>query len=534
MSSSSPPSPLPCFYVSPLANPHRIPKQTFLQVNNEWLGRKTLLDTMTSLIQMPASERKHVAIVIEGKPGSGRTSFAIFAAMHCSTPTTCVHYYNQSVITNKSFPTLSLESPAIPISILWDPKRSSSLSSVTHIVILDEVVDLKHFLDIKLLVQSLETKSRKKESSISKTLYIFIVDHPESRSMSGRMQQLFPYLHLPDPTPDQCYQIAQGKSDSFRSFQTLTTLFAAMETTKFIHHHFHHSLDPTEVYLSCRIVDHEKEVVLQLLRDSWQGKRIAWNDQQVTMQSMDTRNVALHLLENIPLWLHHSTTRTFQEKRKCFLRILHTFTETDKIDFEISKSIFPTSCVHTRTKREMIEFLRIGGVCNQLVVEGGEMPATKFPFEHSKDLEFTKLNTKYSMQQSEKWFMTLLGIRLHQPSLPSLLTVCMQRGPQRMQPPIDSESTDLWNQYLQDHPFLHSFRTQLPLNDVRHLFRFMFMRIGSMSTQSSRLQLSLEEWTRCTIDVFGTSSTLSFSSASTTTTTQKPGRKRKLPFGANV
>ena len=137
--------------------------------------------------------------------------------------------------------------------------------------------------------------------------------------------------------------------------------------------------------------------------------------------------------------------------------------------------------------------IRVAGIANIAVRELQGQPdfQMEFPFYQPRDLGFTKLNTKYSMQQSEKWFLTLVSIQMSVFDIPQFIERCMHH---KVIAPIDSESVDIWNHYLQGHPFLHDKAEVLTLNDIRHLFRFLHMHIGAMTTQSPRLQLPFSVW----------------------------------------
>lgn len=511
-------------YISPAVKPHLVPKKEFLEISR-LLTREELVRTIQCNLQ--DKQRRNAAIVLEGKAGTGRTSLAIHVAVYCSPPNTCVHYFNQSVLCNKQFQSSILESPATPLNFTLRHPTVKPL----HIVILDDIIDLKHFLEIKNLVHKLDaitgscggggnasastakrktaaasltttaTTATQKEEKKKQILYIFIVDHPESRTLSARMQSLLTYFHLDEPTAEQCRSITNWKlgvhgaevKEAAATYTNLSTLFASIRSQK------QHSLTtiPSNWYLSHRVMDHEKEVVFSLLHEVFVERRrraFSLQDQQTRIQNTDVRNVSLHYLENLPAALQTSLPDR-RARRQLYLSTLQLFSDLDFAEFAAASN----------TQREMIKYLRISGALNLSIramitttTTAAAKPRHQLPFASARDLEFTKLNTKYSMQQSEKWFMTLLGVRLGTFSVPNTTAECMQEHAQRLIAPLDSESPEVWAEFLEDHSFLHKKRHLLSLNDFRHLFRFLHMRIGAATSTAERLQLDREDWLRLT------------------------------------
>lgn len=583
-----------CCYLSPIAFPHLLSPRDFLPVN-QILKRKTLLEEVT--FNIANLQRENAAIVIQGKPGSGRTSFAIFAATYCSSSTTCVHYFNQQSLNSKHFNLSIIESPAIPLCCL----QSSQPSSVfTHIVILDDVVDLKHYLEVKTLVQKIDQSSRRKNTSTAtisnterkkKVLYMFIVDHPESRSLSTRMQTLLNYITLDSATESECseiahvhYSIPRGMSNlssPFAYMGNLTTLFAAIRSFHVMQKSSKTSpialLTDLPYCVTHRVAEHEKEVVFDIMKKVFQErKEIKFAKQQSLLQNTDIRNVSLHYLENLPIALDKQSFLPWKGKRTIYLQTLRVFTTGDYTEFKLfqhenassasslstpttfqasgssSSSSYSSSyhssflsgssyslgsgtysginsssssssssycgfgsssssaCLqHHLVQKEMLQYLRLGMVTNLAIrilknhSTLVDAASVLLPWNNARELEFTKMNTKYSMQQSEKWFLTLVSIKLGLFSIPKLLEACFVEHFQGLRAPLDSESSEIWKKYLENHSFFHDKLSMLSFNDFRHLFRFLHMHIGAMTTQSPRLQLSEDIWLQRTDGMLG-------------------------------
>lgn len=526
-------------YISPLAYPYIVPPTEF-RVINDFLGRSLLIEEIASNIA--DATRENAAIVIQGKAGSGRTCFAIHCALFATkTFKTCLHYFNQSTIGSKQLQPSILESPTVPICCQW--KKKDSLETILHVVVLDDIIDLKHYMEVKLLIQRLLVSGKRK-----RILYFFLVDHPESRSLSTRMQQLLKYIDLQQPTPEQCISIANYKLQTsqpnalFGNIGNLTTLFAAIRSIQILQKHGYTSKESVHHLPYCiehRAVEHEKQIVFDLMKRVFiEKKELHFQEQKSLLKNTDIRNVSLHYLENLPTMLASVPTKVLaaKKKRTIYLHTLRMFAKTDYIDFELSNndigsfSSLSTSLTASsshgtcsgaaastsssaassssmggtcssyggtheqiQVQKEMTQYLRVAGIANIAVRELQGQPdfQMEFPFYQPRDLEFTKLNTKYSMQQSEKWFLTLVSIQMSVFDIPQFIERCMHH---KVIAPIDSESVDIWNHYLQGHPFLHDKAEVLTLNDIRHLFRFLHMHIGAMTTQSKRLQLPFSVW----------------------------------------
>ena len=543
--------------MSPPAFPHLLAPETFLPVNSI-LQREAQLLKLQELMRQEWTDNK--AIVIQGKPGSGKTAMAVFAATHCSTANTCVHFFNHQSINSKQFNLSIIESPSVPLCCLQrNPRRSITPASFQHIVILDDIVDLKHHLEIKSLVNKLDQSGRRQPRKTKKVLYLFIVDRPESRVMSARMQSIFQYTVVQSPNEDQCLQVArlhQSHHPSFAHMGNLSTLFAAIRSFKLMMmHRGEQEKEPANLpyCITHRVAEHEKEVVMNVFRRIFVDKQeIRFIDQRALLQNSDVRNVSLHYLENLPLALQDDPRIEWADKHHIYVQSLRVLANSDFTDYELfqhersassnlnstgntattssfsaasgnsgsySSSASPASSSgvpsqnhqHHQVQKEMLQYLRLGATSNIALThlrksEREAEPITCVPWRNARELEFSKLNTKYSMQQSEKWFMTLLSIRLGIFNVAEFIVRCCCSSEDESRAPLESESTEIWRRYLQGHPFFADKIHLLSFNDFRHLFRFLYMHIGALTTQSGRMQLSDDEWSSRTCGLLGKAS----------------------------
>lgn len=506
--------------------------------------------------------------LLEGAAGSGRTTLALHAARAAGARV--VHYYHRAqFLSQKHAPSrVSLFETALCCSRWGVPTTEAGSGGGGEVLIVDDAVDLKRYSVVKTFARWLETRGEQGVTAAAsgrRVAVVFVVDHRESRELSLRVQTHFQYVSLPPlgAAARRAFLEAElpspawgGEGELLPAALASLARLAALARLRSSHTD---TVEAAAVQFALRMcpgapvvaAEHEKDAVLQLLRDAWDGgTSISMRAQAARVRHMDERGIGLHLFENSAAALAQMQLPA-DAGLDCLLFLSGLFARADcleamhvmrapvsspagaaflaqQVEGVSSSSASSTTdessvfsegggggggsssftstaeeSITTNVLQQILGAARISGAAQMLRAVAARGDPGPCPFTSSQQIIFSRIHTRYSAYMQEHGFLHALAARARPPGgahawFQELLAATADSTARILTVPLGSEREALWTAFRQraaaaDAPEALQLLTRARFStlELRQLWKWLYMRIGSIADSGP---LWLDEW----------------------------------------